>query len=194
MARIKRELQLKIKKILMHPRIAQAMLTVHIIALCTIITIQLMAMRQERLFNIQQDGGVSFLGGSQQLILDDKQFFKSDEAKKPAQNEDSGKGIGGSLSNNMTDLLGDLDSSGSGIDEFVYRSRQTYEEMQEVKRFFNVDQIKRVASPEAGQSRLRMDKLLDHIVEVFNPLYDYRKSYVPYIPQKPIRVTQFRTT
>ena len=51
-----------------------------------------------------------------------------------------------------------------------------------MKRFFSVDAVKRAAAPEAGRSRLRMDQLLDHIDDVLKPLYDFKDSYVPYVP------------
>ena len=151
-----------------------------------------MAMRQERLYNTQDDGGLTFLGGSHQLVIDDTQFTQGAEAD-PAATE-GGPDSSELLSDDATDLLGGLEQGGSGIDEFFYRGSQTYEEVQEVKRFFSVDAVKRAAAPEAGQSRLRMDQLLDHAVQVFSPLYEYRKSYVPYVPQRPIRVVQFRAT
>ena len=59
-------------------------------------------------------------------------------------------------SNNMTNLLEGLEEPKT-IDEFIYRATQTYEEVQEVKRFFSADKVKRAGSPEAGQGRLRMD-------------------------------------
>ena len=67
-----------------------------------------------------------------------------------------------------------------GIDEFSYRSSQSYEETLSVKRFFNEEEVKKVSK--IGSERLRMDKLLDHISSIFEPLYDFENQYIPYIP------------
>ena len=79
-----------------------------------------------------------------------------------------------------------------GIDEFLFRSSQSYEETLGVKRFFNEEEVKKVSK--VGPERLRMDKLLDHISSIFGPLYDFENQYIPYIPQKPVQLIQFRTT
>ena len=49
-----------------------------------------------------------------------------------------------------------------------------------VKRFFNEEEIKKVSK--IGAERLHMDKLLDHIKSIFEPLYDFENQYIPYIP------------
>ena len=48
-----------------------------------------------------------------------------------------------------------------GIDEFLFRSSQSYEEILSVKRFFNEEEVKKVSK--IGSERLKIDKLLDHI-------------------------------
>ena len=84
------------------------MLTLHILALSTIFTTQLLAMRQERLYNIQEDGGVSFLGGSHQVVIDDKKFMQGAEAE-PAETEEDGDDSSELLAADATELLGGLE-------------------------------------------------------------------------------------
>ena len=67
-----------------------------------------MGMRQERLYNIQEGGGVSFLGGSHQVVIDDKQFMQGAEAE-PAEVEEDGDDSSELLAADATELLGGLE-------------------------------------------------------------------------------------
>ena len=119
------------KRVCLHPNIAKLVLTLHILSLMMIIYIQVMSMREQRPSNIDKDSDITFLGGKQQTVLDDLRLLEELQNEEESENQKS----------NKTDML-DRFNGTYGIDEFFFRSSQSYEEVLNVKRFFGEEKVK----------------------------------------------------
>ena len=142
MARLlRRETILSMKRICLHPTIAKMILTLHISSLAMIFYVQVMSMRDTRKHNVDWGSDITFLGGGNQVVLDDLRLLQDLHNEEEFDN----------LQRNKTDML-DRFNDTQGLDEFFYRSRQSYDEVAAVKRFFSEDKVR--LSSKSGQDRV----------------------------------------